>query len=165
MKKIFYIMDWGIFGLRSYNYILLLLHIVMENEYSPRLLVNIVWLLAAFIIPNLFWFPQLRTNKEWFILLELLLGGSYYIQSFMQADQLGSVDYLISSLTIGYLLTRKTAWTMPVLLLLPFTSMLFGQVTWELALGSSSDNFLFSFIGVWVNFIAKAYHEKNKLYK
>jgi signal transduction histidine kinase len=165
MKKIFYIMDWGIFGLRSYNYILLLFHILMENEYSPRLLVNIVWLLAAFIIPNLFWFPQLRTNKEWFILLELLLGGSYYIQSFMQADQLGSVDYLISSLTIGYLLTRKTAWTMPVLLLLPFTSMLFGQVTWELALGSSSDNFLFSFIGVWVNFIAKAYHEKNKLAK
>ncbi|MEW9700790.1 sensor histidine kinase [Paenibacillus sp. SI8] len=165
MKKVFYIMDWGIFGLRSYNYILLLFHILMENEYSPRLLVNIVWLLAALIIPILFWFPQLRKNKEWFILLELLLGGSYYFKSFMQADQLGSVDYLIPSLTIGYLLTRKTAWTMPVLLVLPFTSMLFGKVTWELALGSSSDNFLFSFIGIWVNFIAKAYHEKNKLAK
>jgi len=43
--------------------------------------------------------------------------------------------------------------------------MLFGKVTWDLALGSSSDNFLFSFIGIWVNFIAKAYHEKNKLAK
>ncbi|QMV42080.1 sensor histidine kinase [Cohnella cholangitidis] len=165
MKKVFHIMDWGIFGLRSYNYVLLLLHILMENEYSPRLLANIVWLLAAFFIPILFWLPQLRMRKEWFILFELLLGGSYYLKSFMQADQLGSVDYLIPSLTIGYLLTRKTAWTMPVLLLLPFTSMLFGKVTWDLALGSSSDNILFTFIGIWVNFIAKAYHEKNKLAK
>lgn len=165
MKKVFYFMDWGIFGLRSYNYILLLLHIVMESEFSPRLLVDVVWLLAAFTIPILFWFPQLRKNKEWFILLELLLGGSYYIKSFTQADQLGSVDYLIPSLTIGYLLTRKTAWSMPVLLLMPFTSMLFGKVTWDLALGSSSDNLLFSFIGIWVNFIATAYHEKNKLAK
>ncbi|WP_159888137.1 sensor histidine kinase [Paenibacillus puerhi] len=165
MKKVFYIMDWGIFGLRSYNYILILFHILMENEYSARLFVNIVWLLAVLIIPVLFWFPQRRMNKEWFISLELLLGGSYYMKSFMQADHLGSVDYLIPSLTIGYLLTRKTAWTIPVLLLMPFTSMLFGKVTWELALGSSSDNFLFSFIGIWVNFIAKAYHEKNKLAK
>jgi signal transduction histidine kinase len=165
MKKVFYIMDWGIFGLRSYNYILLLFHILMENEYSPRLLVNIVWLLAAFFIPILFWLPQLRSNKEWFILLELLLGGSYYIKSFMHAVHLGSVDYLIPSLTIGYLLTRRTAWSIPVLLLLPFTSMLFGKVTWDLALGSSSDNFLFSFIGLWVNFIAIAYHDKNKLAK
>ncbi|MWC29135.1 sensor histidine kinase [Paenibacillus sp. MMS18-CY102] len=165
MKKVFHIMDWGIFGLRSYNYILLLFHILMDNEYSPRLLVNVIWLLAALIIPPLFWFPQLRKNKEWFILLELLLGGSYYIKSFMQADHLGSVDYLIPSLTIGYLLTRKTAWTLPALFVLPFISMLFGKVTWDLALGSSSDNFLFSFIGIWVSFIAKAYHEKNKLAK
>lgn len=165
MKKVFYIMDWGIFGLRSYNYILLLFHILMGNEYSPRLLVNIVWLLAALIFPILFWLPQQRMNKEWFISLELLLGGSYYIKSFMQADQLGSVDYLIPSLTIGYLLTRRTAWSMPILLLLPFISMAFGKVTWELALGSSSDNLLFSVIGIWVNFIARAYHEKNKLAK
>ncbi|MBB6637603.1 sensor histidine kinase [Cohnella thailandensis] len=165
MRKVIYLMDWGIFGLRSYNYILLLFHILMGNEYSPRLFVNVVWLLAALLIPMLFWFPQLRMNKEGFILLELLLGGSYYIKSFMQADQLGSVDYLIPSLTIGYLLTRKTAWTLPVLLLMPFISMLFGEVTWDLALGSSSDNFLFCFIGIWVNFIAKAYHEKNKLAK
>lgn len=165
MKKVFYIMDWGIFGLRSYNYILLLFHILMGNEYSARLFVDIVWLLAALIIPFLFWFPQRRMNKEWFISLELLLGGSYYMKSFMQADHLGSVDYLIPSLIIGYLLTRKTAWTMPVLLVMPFTSMLFGKVTWELALGSSSDNLLFSFIGIWVNFIAKAYHDKNKLAK
>ncbi|WP_245946672.1 sensor histidine kinase [Paenibacillus cellulosilyticus] len=137
----------------------------MANELSPRLLVNVVWLLAAFIIPTLCWFPQLRKNKEWFILFELLLGGSYYIKSFMHAEQLGSVDYLIPSLTIGYLLTRKTAWAMPALLLMPFTSMLFGAVTWDVALGSSSDNFLFSFIGLWVSFIAKAYHEKNKLAK
>ncbi|GFN32972.1 hypothetical protein PCURB6_32320 [Paenibacillus curdlanolyticus] len=34
-----------------------------------------------------------------------------------------------------------------------------------MALGSSSDNILFSFIGIWVNYIAKAYHEKNKLAK
>ncbi|WEK54171.1 MAG: sensor histidine kinase [Candidatus Cohnella colombiensis] len=165
MKRVFYFMDWGIFGLRSYNYIFLLLHVLMENEYSPRSLVNIVWLLIALFIPILFWFPQQRMNKEWFILFELLLGGSYYIKSFMYSDQLGNVDYLIPSLTIGYLLTRKTAWTMPVLLLLPFGSMLFGTVTWEIALGSSSDNFLFSFIGIWVNFIAKAYHEKNKIAK
>ncbi|MFS0838450.1 sensor histidine kinase [Paenibacillus sp. 1P03SA] len=165
MKKVFYIMDWGIFGLRSYNYVLLLFHILMGNEYSARIFVNIVWLLAALIIPILVWFPQRRMNKEWFISLELLLGGSYYMKSFMQADHLGSVDYLIPSLTIGYLLTRKTAWTMPVLLLMPFISTLFGKVTWELALGSSSDNLLFFFIGIWVNFIAKAYHEKNKLAK
>ncbi|EFM11036.1 integral membrane sensor signal transduction histidine kinase [Paenibacillus curdlanolyticus YK9] len=165
MKKVFNLMDWGIFGLRSYNYALLLFHILMENDYSLRLLVNVVWLLAALIIPPLFWFPQLRKNKEWFILLELLLGGSYYIKLFMQADQLGSVDYLIPSLTIGYLLTRKTVWTLPALLLLPFTSMLFGNVSWDVALGSSSDNFLFAFIGIWVSFIAKAYHEKNKLAK
>jgi Signal transduction histidine kinase len=165
MRKVIYLMDWGIFGLRSYNYILLLFHVLMGNEYSPRLLVNVVWLLAALIIPIFFWFPQLRMNKEGFILLELLLGGSYYIKSFMQADQLGSVDYLIPSLTIGYLLTRQTAWTFPVLLLMPFISMLFGEVTWDLALGSSSDNFLFCFIGIWVSFIAKAYHEKNKLAK
>ncbi len=165
MKKVFYIMDWGIFGLRSYNYILLLFHLLMGHEYSPQLFVNIVWLLGALIVPTLFWFPQQRTNKEWFISLELLLGGTYYVKSFMQADQLGSVDYLIPSLAIGYLLTRKTAWTIPVLLLLPFTSMLLGKVTWDLALGSSSDNFLFSFIGIWVGFIAKAYHEKNKLAK
>ncbi|MFD3257284.1 sensor histidine kinase [Paenibacillus lentus] len=165
MKKVFFIMDWGIFGLRSYNYILLLFHVLMGNEYSARIFVDIVWLLAALIIPFLFWFPQRRMNKEWFISLELLLGGSYYMKSFMQADHLGSVDYLIPSLIIGYLLTRKTAWTMPVLLVMPFTSMLFGKVTWELALGSSSDNLLFSFIGIWVNFIAKAYHDKNKLAK
>lgn len=165
MKKVFYFMDWGIFGLRSYIYLLLLLHILNENEYSPLLLVNVVWILAAYFIPMFFWFPQLRMNKEWFILLELLLGGSYYIKSFMQADFLGSVDYLIPSLAIGYLVTKKTAWIAPVLLLLPFVSILFGKITWDLALRSSIDNLLFFFIGIWVNFIASAYHEKNALAK
>lgn len=158
-------MDWGIFCLRSYYYLLLLSHILINIDYSPRTLVNMVWLLAAFTIPVLFWFPQIRKNKEWFITLELLLGGSFYFNSFMQSDQLGSVDYLIPSLTIGYLLTRKSAWSMPVLLILPFASTPFGKVTWDLALGSSSDNILFSCIGIWVNYIATAYHEKNQLAK
>ena len=165
MKKVFYFMDWGIFGLRTYIYLLQLVHILNDSEYSSLLLVNVVWLLAAYFIPMLFWFPQRRMNKELFILLELFLGGSYYIKSFIQADLLGSVDYLIPSLAIGYLLTRKTAWIMPILFLLPFISMLFGNITWDMALRSSIDNLLFAFIGIWVNFIAIAYHEKNILAK
>jgi signal transduction histidine kinase len=164
MKKIPFIMDWGIFILRSYNYIVLMLQIFLKSGYSnQQLFGNTIWLLAAFIIPILGWFPQLRRNKSWFSLSELLFGGSLFAYSIIHMHQVASVSYLIPSLAIGYLLTRRTVWIIPIIVLLPATGLLFGEVPWNLVIGSSTDNLLFLFIGIWVRFITKAYHDKHAL--
>ncbi len=165
MKKIYSIMDWGIFTLRFYNYIVLMLQIFLKSGYSnQQLLGNTIWLLAAFIIPILGWFPQLRGNKTWFSISELLLGGSLFTYSIIHMHQVASVSYLIPSLAIGYLMTRWTGWIIPIIVLLPSAGFLIGEeVPWNLVIGSSTDNLLFLFIGIWVSFIIKAYHDKQAL--
>lgn len=126
-------MDWGIFALRLYHYILLLSQALAVSEFSIRTLLNVTWLGAALVVPLLFWFPGRRMNKVWFCILELLLGGSYYVNSVIHPDLTSKADYLLPSLTIGYLLTKQSLWIIP---LLAFIS-LFLSVFPKTVLGAS----------------------------
>lgn len=156
-------MDWGIFALRLYHYILLLSQVLVANEFSIRTLFHVVWLSIAFVVPLLFWFPQCRMNKVWFCILELLLGGSYYVNSVIYPDLTSKADYLLPSLTMGYLLTKQTFWIIPVVVFIPFSFQSHLRLSWEQALSIGIDNLLFCFIGMWASFVAKAYDQKNKL--
>ncbi|WP_379154653.1 sensor histidine kinase [Paenibacillus sp. sgz5001063] len=163
MKKILSFMDWGLFALRSYHYILLASRLLQESEFSFLTVVNILWLILALVVPMLFWFPGLRNNRTWFCILELLLGGSYYVNSSIHPDLTSRADYLLLSLIMGYLMTKKTIWVIPVLAFIPFLSQTYLHLPWEQAFSFASDNLLFCFIGIWASSVAKAYEEKNKL--
>lgn len=156
-------MDWGIFALRLYHYILLLSQALAVSEFSIRTLLNVIWLSIAFFVPLLFWFPQRRMNKVWFCILELLLGGSYYVHSVIDPDLTSKADYLLPSLTMGYLLTKQTLWIIPVIVFIPFSFQSYLRLSWEQALSIGTDNLLFCFIGMWASFVAKAYNQKNTL--
>ncbi len=163
MKKILPFMDWGIFALRSYHYILLLSRLFMDGMPSTRTSLYMIWLLAAFIVPILFWFPGRRMNKTWFCIMELLLGGSYYVNSVFHPDLASKADYLLPSLAMGYLCTRYTLWIIPIAALIPFTFQSHFKLSWEQTLGIGTDNLIFCFIGVWASSVANAYDQKNKL--
>lgn len=163
MKKILSFMDWGIFALRSYHYILLLLRVLAVSEFSNRTLLNLIWLSLALVVPLLFWFPGRRMNKVWFCILELVLGGSYYVNSVIDPDLTSKADYLLPSLTMGYLLTKQTLWIIPLLVSIPFSFQSYLRLPWEQTLSIGTDNLLFCFIGMWASFVANAYHQKNKL--
>lgn len=163
IKKILSFMDWGIFALRFYHYILLASRFFTESELSNKTMLNFIWLMIALIIPMIFWFPQRRMNKVWFCILELLLGGSYYVNSVFDPDLTSKADYLLPSLTMGYLLTKQTLWIIPVVTMIPFTFQSFLGLSWEQTLSIGADNLLFCFIGLWVSLIAKAYYQKNEL--
>lgn len=163
MKKILSFMDWGLFALRSYHYILLASRLLEESEFSFLMIVNIIWLILALVVPMLFWFPGRRNNKTWFCILELLLGGSYYVNSAIHPDLTSRADYLLLSLIMGYLMTKKTIWVIPVVALIPFLSQTYLHLPWEQAFSFGSDNVLFCFIGIWASSVAKAYEEKNNL--
>ncbi|MEK4115688.1 MULTISPECIES: sensor histidine kinase [Paenibacillus] len=163
MKKILSFMDWGIFALRSYHYILLLSQALAVSEFSIRTLLNVTWLGAALVVPLLFWFPGRRMNKVWFCILELLLGGSYYVNSVIHPDLTSKADYLLPSLTIGYLLTKQSLWIIPLLAFIPFSFQSSLRLSWEQALSLGTDNLLFCFIGMWASLVANAYDQKNKL--
>lgn len=163
MKKILSFMDWGIFALRLYHYILLLSQALAVSEFSIRTLLDVIWLSIAFAVPLLFWFPARRTNKVWFCVLELLLGGSYYVYSVIDPDLTSKADYLLPSLTMGYLLTKQTLWIIPVVVLIPFSFQSYLRLSWEHTLSIGTDNLLFCFIGMWASFVAKAYNQKNTL--
>ncbi|MEC0307660.1 sensor histidine kinase [Paenibacillus lautus] len=163
MKKILSFMDWGIFALRLYHYILLLSRILAVSEFSNRTLINVIWLSIALVLPLLFWFPGRRMNKLWFCILELLLGGSYYVHSVIDPDLTSKADYLLPSLTMGYLLTKQTLWIIPVVVFIPFSFQSYLKLSWEHALSIGTDNLLFCFIGMWASFVAKAYNQKNTL--
>lgn len=157
-------MDWGIFALRLYHYILLLSQALAVNEFSNRTLLNVIWLSIAFVVPLLFWFPgRNRNNKVWFCLLELSLGGSYYVNSVIFPDLTSKADYLLPSLTMGYLLTKPTLWIIPILVVIPFSFQSYLRLSWEQTLSIGTDNLLFCFIGMWAAFVANAYVQKNKL--
>lgn len=156
-------MDWGIFALRLYHYILLLSQALAVSEFSIRTLLNVIWLSIAFVVPLLFWFPQRRMNNVWFCILELLLGGSYYVHSVIDPDLTSKADYLLPSLTMGYLLTKQTLWIIPVIVFIPFSFQSYLRLSWEQALSIGTDNLLFCFIGMWASFVAKAYNQKNTL--
>jgi len=156
-------MDWGIFALRLYHYILLLSQALAVSEFSIRTLLNVIWLGAALVVPLLFWFPGRRMNKVWFCILELLLGGSYYVHSVIDPDLTSKADYLLPSLTMGYLLTKQTLWIIPVVVLIPFSFQFYLRLSWEQALSIGADNLLFCFIGMWASLVANAYDQKNKL--
>lgn len=163
MKKILSFMDWGIFALRSYHYLLLLSRFFTEVEPSNSTWLNVIWLMAAFIVPMIFWFPQRRMNKAWFCILELLLGGSYYVNTAFHPDLASKADYLLPSLTMGYLWTRHILWVIPGIALIPFTFQSHLRLSWEQTLGMGTDNLLFCFIGIWASSVAKAYYQKNEL--
>lgn len=163
MKKILSFMDWGIFALRLYHYILLLSRVLAVSEFSNRTLLNVIWLSMALVAPLLFWFPGRRMNKVWFCILELLLGGSYYVNSVIHPDLTSKADYLLPSLTIGYLLTKQTLWIIPLLVFIPFSFQSSLKLSWEQTLGIGTDNLLFCFIGMWASSVANAYDQKNKL--
>lgn len=163
MKKILSFMDWGIFALRLYHYILLLSQALAVSEFSIRTLLNVIWLSIAFVVPLLFWFPGRRMNKVWFCILELLLGGSYYVHSVIDPDLTSKADYLLPSLTMGYLLTKQTLWIIPVIVFIPYSFQSYLRLSWEQALSIGTDNLLFCFIGMWASFVAKAYNRKNTL--
>lgn len=156
-------MDWGIFALRSYHYVLLLSRILAQSEFSTRTLFNAAWLSLALVVPLLFWFPGRRMNKVWFCILELLLGGSYYVHSVIDPALTSKADYLLPSLTIGYLLTKQTLWIIPLLAVIPFSFQSYLRISWEQTLSIGTDNLLFCFIGMWASFVANAYDQKNKL--
>jgi len=156
-------MEWGLFALRSYHYILLASRLLQESEFSILTIVNMVWLMLALVIPMLFWFPGFRNNKTWFCITELLLGGSYYVNSDIHPDLTSRADYLLLSLIMGYLLTKKTIWVIPVVALIPFLSQTYLHLSWEHAFSFAADNLLFCFIGIWASSVARAYEEKNKL--
>lgn len=156
-------MDWGIFALRLYHYILLLSRVLAVSEFSNRTLINVIWLSIALVVPLLFWFPGRRMNKVWFCILELLLGGSYYVNSVIYPDLTSKADYLLPSLTMGYLLTKRTLWIIPVVVFIPFSFQSHLRLSWEQTLAIGTDNLLFCCIGMWVSFVANAYDQKNKL--
>jgi len=156
-------MDWGIFALRLYHYILLLSQALAVSEFSIRTLLNVIWLGAALVVPLLFWFPGRRMNKVWFCILELLLGGSYYVHSVIDPELTSKADYLLPSLTMGYLLTKQTLWIIPVVVFIPFSFQSYLRLSWEQALSIGADNLLFCFIGMWASLVANAYDQKNKL--
>jgi len=159
MKKILSFMDWGIFALRNYHYILLASRLLTEGDFSNRTLFNGIWLIIAFAVPLMFWFPGRRMNKVWFCILELLLGGSYYVNSVIDPALTSKADYLLPALTMGYFLTKRTFWIIPAVALLP----IFFQSSWEQTLSIGIDNMLFCFIGMWASIVANAYHQKNEL--
>jgi len=163
MRKILAYMDWGIFALRLYHYILLLSRVLAGSEFSNQTLLNMIWLSIALVVPLLFWFPGRRMNKVWFCILELLLGGSYYVNSVIDPDLTSKADYLLPSLTMGYLLTKQTLWIIPILVLIPFSYLSYLKLSWEQTLSIGTDNLLFCFIGMWASFVANAYDQKNKL--
>ncbi len=156
-------MDWGIFSLRFYHYILLFFPFFTESELSNQPLLNVIWLMAALIVPMLFWFPGWRMNKVWFCILELLLGGSYYVNSVFHPDLTSRADYLLPSLIMGYLLTKQTLWIIPAVTLIPFIFQSHLKSPWEQTLSIGADNLLFCFIGIWASFVANAYYQKNEL--
>lgn len=156
-------MDWGVVALRFYHYILLSSRFFTESELSNHTLLNAIWLMAALIVPMIFWFPGRRMNKVWFCILELLLGGSYYVNSVFHLDLTSKADYLLPSLTMGYILTKQTLWIIPAVALIPFTFQSNLRLSWEQALSIGADNLLFCFIGIWASFVANAYYQKNEL--
>ncbi|OMF65452.1 sensor histidine kinase [Paenibacillus sp. FSL R5-0766] len=163
MKKIIAFMDWSIFSLRFYHYLLLAILILTVPGDSAHVQLEIIWLLAAFLVPILFWFPQLRLNNLWFCITEVILGGSYYVNMTIHSEFISSPDYLLPSLTMGYLLTRKTVWIIPTVFLLPFVFLFNQGYTLNQSMSIGFDNLLFCFIGIWVSFIANAYRQKNAL--
>lgn len=163
MKKILSFMDWGIFALRSYHYILLLSRVLAGSDFSNRTLFNVIWLSIAFVVPLLFWLPGCRMNKVWFCILELVLGGSYYVNSVIDPELTSKADYLLPSLTMGYLFTKQTLWIIPLLVFIPVSYQSYLRLSWEQTLSIGTDNLLFCFIGMWASFVANAYVEKNKL--
>ncbi|WP_235917973.1 sensor histidine kinase [Paenibacillus lutrae] len=102
-------------------------------------------------------------NKVWFCILELLLGGSYYVNSVFHPDLTSKADYLLPSLAMGYLLTKQTLWVIPAVALIPFTFQSYLRLSWDQTISFGTDNLLFCFIGIWASFVANAYSQKNKL--
>ncbi|MFK4342683.1 MULTISPECIES: hypothetical protein [unclassified Paenibacillus] len=61
---------------------------------------------------------------------------------------------------MGYLLTRQTFWIIPVVSLMPLIFQAYEGYAMKQSLSMGMDNLLFCFIGIWVSFVANAYHQK-----
>lgn len=85
------------------------------------------------------------------------------MNSVFHPDLTSKADYLLPSLTMGYLLTKQTLWIIPAVALIPFIFQSYLRLPWEQTLSIGTDNLLFCFIGVWASFIANAYYQKNEL--
>lgn len=162
MKKVFALMNWGIFGLRSYWYIIQLLEILRGKDVDSSFMLTLIWALAAYVVPCLFWIPQLNGKREMFCVYEIVIGGSFFVYLIMDTGQISNF-YLIPMLSIGYLLSRKVIVVVLISLLLPFAGTLFADIPFWTAAGRVSDTLLFFCIGLWAGFIGNAYRTNNLL--
>lgn len=85
------------------------------------------------------------------------------MNSVIDPDLTSKADYLLPSLTMGYLLTKQTLWIIPLLVFIPFSFQSYLRLSWDQTLSIGTDNVLFCFIGMWASFVANAYDQKNKL--
>ncbi|GIP59055.1 hypothetical protein J15TS10_28690 [Paenibacillus woosongensis] len=85
------------------------------------------------------------------------------MNSVIHPDLTSKADYLLPSLTMGYLLTKQTLWIIPAVTLIPFTFQSYLRLSWEQTISIGTDNLLFCFIGIWASFVANAYYQKNEL--
>ena len=85
------------------------------------------------------------------------------MNSVFHPDLTSRADYLLPSLTMGYLLTKQTLWVIPAVTLVPFIFQSHLKSPWEQTLSIGADNLLFCFIGIWASFVANAYYQKNEL--
>lgn len=162
MKKVYYLMDWGIFGLRSYWYIVYLLQLLRNEQFDASIVLTAIWVAAAYVVPCMFWVPRLVANKELFCLSEAAIGGSLYVYLLTLTGE-GTNFFLIPVLTVGYLLPRKMLILSPILLSLPFVSSALGGIPFRDVAGLVADELLFFGMGLWVGFIADAYRKNNEL--
>ncbi len=155
-------MNWGIFGLRSYWYIIQVLELLREQGDSLTHVLIILWALAAYLIPCIFWIPQIREKREAFCISETVIGGSLLVYLLISTGET-TYFYFIPALSIGYMISRKVFWIAPVVLLLPYASTLSGELSFWKATGLISDLVLFLAIGFWIGFIGNAYRTNSML--
>ncbi len=155
-------MDWGIFGLRSYWYILQLLQMIRDGETLSPDVILMVWITAAYIVPCFFWIPHIKANKGLFCILETLLAGSLSVYHIILMGETSNF-ILIPILSVGYLFSKNLILIAPIILGHPVILAAFQFINYKQAIGFTADMLLFLCIGLWVGVIANAYRRNNEL--
>ena len=159
-------MELAIFGLRGYWFFIQLLGLLRDKETIERIdhyYLVLVWLIAAYAIPHLFWLPRYRDHKVLFSLSVLLLSGSLQFFLIFEVGEIPTY-LLLEVLFISCFMTRKTAWVIvPTIFAIPLAGAMLENLPLGKALISMSDTFLFLGIGLGFNFLVRVYLKNNEL--
>ncbi|WP_075980032.1 sensor histidine kinase [Bacillus massilinigeriensis] len=152
-----------IFCFRLLFYVFAVIDLYIEKNTFDHFYFSLFLVLAAMIIPLVFWVPLLVKKSTLYCITEFVISGSLSIYAMAVSNEYSSM-FVLSALTIAYHLEKRYYKWFPILLIFPLLQFIIkGFIPGENGYMYVFINWVFTIIGFGFNMLIESYKRTQEL--